>query len=215
MSPHMCCSAALYDLTVITGHFETVRYTVASVSKDKRILALILAYCFSSFVEGATGFSTPVALAGALLVGVGVPPLQAAAAALMGNTVAVTFGGVGIAVTTLGSVTRLDPEILGVAITRLIIPITIIMPFMVVSCVTDSWWEVLAVWPACLLAGVTHICGMLVIAQYLGVQTVSILGECHAPGLPAGQRSSDCADDGNPAASVGCRITCICAALHG
>lgn len=89
--------AALYDLTVITGHFETVRYTVASVSKDKRVLALILAYCFSSFVEGATGFSTPVALAGALLVGVGVPPLQAAAAALMGNTVAVTFGGVGIA----------------------------------------------------------------------------------------------------------------------
>lgn len=79
--------------------------------------------------------------------------------------------------TTLGSVTRLDPEVLGVAITRLMIPVTIVMPFMVVACVCDSWWEVLALWPACLLAGVSHIGGMLVIAQYLGVQTVSILGE--------------------------------------
>jgi len=166
----------LYDMCVITGHFETVKYTIVTVSKDRRVLTLLLAYCFSSFIEGATGFSTPVALSAALLIGIGVAPLKAARAALLGNTVAVTFGGVGIAVSTLASVTTLDATVLGIAITRLLIPVALVMPFMVVIGGSDSVREALGIWPACLVAGVTHCGSMLIIAQFLGLQTVSILG---------------------------------------
>jgi lactate permease len=98
----------LYALTVETGQFEIVKYSVASLSDDRRIQALLIAFCFGAFVEGAAGFGTPVAISAALMMGAGFRPLYAAGLALLANTSPVAFGALGTPILTLAEVTRLD-----------------------------------------------------------------------------------------------------------
>jgi lactate permease len=85
----------LYRLTVATGQFDIVKHSVASLSADRRIQAILIAFSFGAFVEGAAGFGTPVAISAALLIGLGFPPLYAAGLALIANTAPVAFGALG------------------------------------------------------------------------------------------------------------------------
>src|ERR1051326_6861063 len=95
----------LYTLTVETGHFEIIKHSVVSLSDDRRIQALLIAFCFGAFIEGAAGFGTPVAISSALLVGAGFRPLHAAGLALIANTAPVAFGALGTPIITLAKVT--------------------------------------------------------------------------------------------------------------
>src|SRR5438445_5492892 len=95
----------LYSMTVETGQFEVVKHSVASLSEDRRIQALLIAFSFGAFVEGAAGFGTPVAISAALLVGAGFRPLHAAGLALLANTSPVAFGALGTPILTLAQVT--------------------------------------------------------------------------------------------------------------
>src|SRR5947207_12795403 len=98
----------LYSLTVEAGQFEIVKHSVLSLSDDRRLQALLIAFCFGAFVEGAAGFGTPVAISAALLVGAGFTPLRAAGLALLANTSPVAFGALGTPILTLAQVTGLD-----------------------------------------------------------------------------------------------------------
>ena len=95
----------LYALTVETGQFEMVKHSVMSLSADRRIQALLIAFCFGAFIEGAAGFGTPVAISAALLMGAGFKPLQAAGLALIANTSPVAFGALGTPIMTLANMT--------------------------------------------------------------------------------------------------------------
>src|SRR5262249_48898425 len=95
----------LYRLTVHTGQFEVVKASVLSVSSDRRIQALLIAFCFGAFIEGAAGFGTPVAISAALLMGAGFRPIEAAGLALIANTSPVAFGALGTPILTLADVT--------------------------------------------------------------------------------------------------------------
>src|SRR5438128_5287001 len=95
----------LYSLTVETGHFEIVKHSVTSLSDDRRIQALLIAFFFGAFFEGAAGFGTPVAISAALLLGAGFRPLHAAGLALLANTSPVAFGALGTPLLTLADVT--------------------------------------------------------------------------------------------------------------
>src|SRR6516165_11610013 len=98
----------LYSLTVETGYFEIVKHSVTSLSDDRRIQALLIAFSFGAFVEGAAGFGTPVAISAALMMGAGFRPLHAAGLALIANTSPVAFGALGTPILTLAQVTGLD-----------------------------------------------------------------------------------------------------------
>src|SRR5438477_332890 len=98
----------LYNLTVSAGQFEVVKHSVASLSDDRRIQALLIAFSFGAFVEGAAGFGTPVAISAALLMGAGFKPLYAAGLALIANTSPVAFGALGTPIITLARLTGLD-----------------------------------------------------------------------------------------------------------
>jgi len=91
----------IYTLSVETGQFAVLQKQVAGVSKDRRIQALLIAFSFGAFIEGAAGFGAPVAITGALLIGLGFRPLEAAKLSLIGNTAPVAFGSVGIPIITL------------------------------------------------------------------------------------------------------------------
>ena len=98
----------LYSLTVATGQFEIVKRSVARLSADRRVQALLIAFSFGAFIEGAAGFGTPVAITAALLMGLGFTPLYAAGLSLIANTAPVAYGAIGTPILTLGAVTGIS-----------------------------------------------------------------------------------------------------------
>ncbi|MEY4940292.1 MAG: hypothetical protein RIQ93_2027, partial [Verrucomicrobiota bacterium] len=98
----------IYQLSVDTGQFAVLQTQIAGVSRDRRIQSLLIAFSFGAFIEGAAGFGTPVAITGALLIGLGFRPLEAAKLALIGNTAPVAFGALGTPLITLARITDLD-----------------------------------------------------------------------------------------------------------
>jgi hypothetical protein len=115
----------VYNLSVETNQFAVLQRQIAGVSGDRRIQALMIAFCFGAFIEGAAGFGAPVAITGALMIGLGFKPLEAAKLALIGNTAPVAFGSLGIPLTTMADITGLDlmklSAMVGQAVARLLV----------------------------------------------------------------------------------------------
>src|SRR2546423_9733404 len=122
----------IYYLSVETGQFAVLRRQIAGISSDRRIQALLIAFSFGAFIEGAAGFGTPVAISGALLIGLGFRPLEAAKLTLIGNTAPVAFGALGTPLVTLAKITNLDLHLLSVTAGRQLSPIAAIIPFWLV-----------------------------------------------------------------------------------
>ncbi|HUR56424.1 MAG TPA: lactate permease LctP family transporter [Opitutaceae bacterium] len=142
----------IYQLSVETGQFTVLQKQIAGVSGDRRIQALLLAFSFGAFIEGAAGFGAPVAISGALMIGLGFKPLEAAKLALIGNTAPVAFGSLGIPLTTLAPITGLDLLQLSAMVGRQLPIFSLIVPFWLVAAQV-GWRGMMEVWPACLVAG--------------------------------------------------------------
>jgi lactate permease len=144
----------LYDITVATGQFEIMKHSVAGITADRRLQLLLIAFCFGAFIEGAAGFGTPVAIAGAFMIGLGFKPFHAAALNLIANTAPVAWGAIGTPVHALAAVTALPESDLNAMIGR-ILPITaVIVPFWLVRAMV-SWAETFEVLPAILVVGLS------------------------------------------------------------
>ena len=165
----------IYDIAVATGTFERVKETIAHLTGDRRIQALFIAFCFGAFLEGASGFGTPVAIAAAMLVGFGFEPVQAAILALMGNTAPVAFAALGTPLIALAGVTGLPLDALSLMVGRQLAPFALVIPFMLVATVA-GWRSVREVWPACLVVGVTYAGVQVALSAYHGPWLVGIAG---------------------------------------
>lgn len=150
----------LYNITVQTGHFSIVRRSVAGLSGDARIQAILIGFAFGAFLEGAAGGGTPVAICGAIMVGLGFDPFQAAVLCLIANTSPVAYGGLGTPLITLNGVTDIDTQTLSIMAGRQLPFLSLIVPLYMVRCMC-SWRQTLEVWPALLVAG-----GSFAIFQY-------------------------------------------------
>ena len=126
------CAIFVYDITVHTGQFEIVKHTIAGLADDRRIQALLIAFSFGAFIEGAAGFGTPVAISAAMLIGLGFKPLHAAGLALIGNTAPVAFGALGTPIIALARVTGLPLEELSAMVGRQLPFFSVIVPFWLV-----------------------------------------------------------------------------------
>jgi len=151
----------LYTLTVESGQFEVVKHSVATLSDDRRIQALLIAFSFGAFVEGAAGFGTPVAISAALMMGAGFRPLYAAGLALLANTSPVAFGALGTPIIMLADVTQLDILKLSAMAGRQLPFFSLLVPVWLVW-VMAGWRGVVGVWPALLVCG-----GSFAIVQFL------------------------------------------------
>jgi len=144
----------LYDIAVSTGDFEIMKSSVAGITADRRLQLLLVAFCFGAFIEGCAGFGSPVAIAGAFMIGLGFKPFHAAALNLIANTAPVAWGAIGTPVHMLASVTAMPEADMNAMIGR-ILPITaIIVPFWLVRAMV-SWTETFEVFPAILVVGVS------------------------------------------------------------
>ena len=165
----------LYSLTVETGQFQILRTSVGRLSSDRRIQALLVAFAFGAFIEGASGFGTPVAICSALLIGLGFTPLYAAGLSLIANTAPVAFGAIGTPILTLGAVTGIPATTLGVMAGRQLPFVSLIVPAWLV--VTMSGWRGLrGVWPAVVVCGTSFAIVQFAWSNYVGVELVDIAG---------------------------------------
>jgi lactate permease len=144
----------LYDISVETGQFEIMKQSVAAITPDRRLQLLLVAFCFGAFIEGAAGFGSPVAIAGAFMIGLGFKPFHAAALNLIANTAPVAWGAIGTPVHILAAVSALPESDLNAMIGR-ILPLTaVIVPFWLVRAMV-SWAETIEVLPAILVVGIS------------------------------------------------------------
>jgi lactate permease len=164
----------MYNLSVETGQFAVLQRQVASVSGDRRIQALLVAFSFGAFIEAAAGFGAPVAITGALMIGLGFRPLEAAKLALIGNTAPVAFGALGTPLITLARVTNLDLQMLSSLVGRQLGIVSVIIPFWLVAA-QAGWRGMLGVWPACLVCGVSFGITQFLVSNLHGPWLVGIV----------------------------------------
>ena len=163
----------LYRITVETGRFELLKRAIGGVTEDRRLQLLLIAFAFGAFFEGASGFGTPVAITGAVLIGLGFSPLAASGLSLIANTAPVAYGALGTPIQGLASVTGLDPYILGAMVGRQLPVFSLIVPFWVVWAFA-GWKGIKDVWPAILVTGVSFAVPQFVISNYINPWIVDI-----------------------------------------
>jgi len=163
----------LYRLTVEKGTFETLQTTIGSVSADRRLQLLLIAFSFGAFFEGASGFGTPVAVTGAILIGLGFSPLAASGLSLIANTAPVAYGALGTPIAGLASVTGLDPYVLGAMVGRQLPFFSLIVPFWLIW-VFAGFRGMMQVWPAILVTGVSFAVPQFLISNYINPWIVDI-----------------------------------------
>jgi lactate permease len=164
----------IYNLSVQTGQFLALQHQIAGVSRDHRIQALLIAFSFGAFIEGAAGFGAPVAISGALLIGLGFRPLEAAKLALIGNTAPVAFGALGTPLITLAKVTGLDLGDLSAMVGRQLPLFSLLVPFWLIVA-QAGWRGMLGVWPACLVTGLSFGSLQFTVSNFHGPWLVDIV----------------------------------------
>jgi lactate permease len=147
----------LYTMTVVTGKFEIVKESIVHISFDRRLQCVLIAFSFGAIIEGTSGFGTPVAIAGAVMVGLGFKPFQSAVLNLLANTAPVAWGAIGTPIVTLAAVSGLDQLTLSTMAGHQLPWVSILVPFWLVAVFVKmeggTWKEVIEVWPATLCAG--------------------------------------------------------------
>src|SRR6195256_973531 len=156
----------LYQITVVTGKFEPLKRAVGGVTEDRRLQLLLIAFSFGAFFEGASGFGTPVAITGSVLIGLGFSPLAASGLSLIANTAPVAYGALGTPIQGLASVTGLDPYVLGAMVGRQLPFFSLIVPFWLIW-VFAGFRAMLQVWPAILVTAVSVAIPQFLISNYV------------------------------------------------
>ena len=164
----------LYDIAVKTGQFDVMKRSVARLSGDRRLQAVLIAFSFGAFIEGAAGFGAPVAISAAFLVGLGFRPFQAAVLCLIANTAPVAWGSIGTPIRTLATVTNLNVEHLSATSGRILPFMSLLIPFWLVKTMV-SWKETFAVWPALLTMGGTFAVVQFAWSNFVGFELVDIV----------------------------------------
>jgi len=163
----------LYRLTVEKGMFSTLQSTIGGVTNDRRLQLLLIAFSFGAFFEGASGFGTPVAVTGAILIGLGFSPLAASGLSLIANTAPVAYGALGTPIAGLSSVTGIDPFLLGAMVGRQLPFFSLIVPFWLIWAFA-GWRGMIAIWPAILVTGVSFAIPQFLISNYINPWIVDI-----------------------------------------
>ncbi len=163
----------LYRLTVEKGAFETLQTTIGGVTEDRRLQLLLIAFSFGAFFEGASGFGTPVAVTGAILIGLGFSPLAASGLSLIANTAPVAYGALGTPIAGLSSVTGIDPFLLGAMVGRQLPFFSLIVPFWLIWAFA-GWKGMKDIWPAILVTGVSFAVPQFLISNFINPWIVDI-----------------------------------------
>ena len=157
----------IYNMSVKTGQFEIIKNSLASITDDRRMQALLIAFSFGAFLEGAAGFGTPVAITAAMLTGLGFNPLYAAGVCLIANTAPVAFGAIGIPIVVAGQVSGIPDMAISQMVGRTLPFLSVIIP-LYLTILMAGWKKGLEVWPACLVSGISFAVVQFLTSNYMG-----------------------------------------------
>ena len=163
----------LYKLTVKMGFFDVMKQSISSISPDKRIQVLLIAFSFNAFLEGAAGFGAPVAITAAILVGLGFKPLQSAAICLVANIAGGAYGAMGIPVTVPATLTDLDALTLGKNTSLILCLVTVIIAFLIVVMV-DGFKGIKETFPAIIVSGGGFAVTQFIFLNFVGPELVNV-----------------------------------------
>nr|WP_321985230.1 L-lactate permease [uncultured Lichenicoccus sp.] len=170
----------LYNIAVLSGRFDAFRdWVLEHLPDDRRIVLVVIGFCFGCLLEGISGFGTPVAITSALLILVGFPPLEALTFTLIFNTAPVAFGALGAPVTVLGQVTGLPAVTLGAMIGRQLPFMAMLLPFYVMA-IYGGMRSVRALWPVLLVAGGSFASAQFLSSNYLDYALTDVLSSLTA-----------------------------------
>lgn len=173
----------LYNITVVSGHFEAFRaWMLANLPNDTRVVLVVIGFSFGCLLEGIAGFGTPVAITCALLTALGFRAIDALVAALIFNTAPVAFGALGAPITTLGAVTQLSDVSLGAMVGRQLPLIALLLPFYVTA-VTGGLQALRGVWPTLLVAGGSFAVVQFISSNFLAYALTDVLSSLTSLGL--------------------------------
>jgi lactate permease len=175
----------LYKLTESTGRFKVLQDSIAGVTNDRRLQLLLVAFAFGAFFEGASGFGTPVAVTGAILIGLGFSPLAASALSLIANTAPVAYGALGTPIIGLQSVTGLDLNTLSAMVGRQLPFFSLIIPFWLIWAFA-GFKRMFEIWPAILITGVAFAVPQFIMSNYHGPTLVDVVASLVSMGCLAG-----------------------------
>lgn len=164
----------LHRLTTLNGYFKVLQNSIGGITEDRRLQLLLVAFCFGAFFEGAAGFGTPVAVTGAILIGLGFSPLAASGLALIANTAPVAYGALGAPVIALASVTGIDLLQLSAMIGRQLPFFSILVPFWLIWAFA-GFKGMRDIWPAILVAGVAFAVPQFLISNFHGPWLVDVI----------------------------------------
>lgn len=164
----------IYNMSVKTGQFEVIKNSLASISDDRRMQALLIAFSFGAFIEGAAGFGTPVAITAAMLAGLGFNPLYAAGICLLANTAPVAYGAIGIPIVVGAQVAGVPDMALSQLVGRTLPFLSVLVPMYLVVLMA-GWKRGIEVWPACLVSGGSFALTQFLSSNYIGPLLPDIL----------------------------------------
>ncbi|CAF1839645.1 L-lactate permease LutP [Bacillus subtilis] len=167
-------SVFLYKITVKTGQFDIIRSSVLSITDDRRLQALLIAFSFGAFLEGAAGFGAPVAISAALLVGLGFNPLYAAGICLIANTAPVAFGAIGIPITAVEGPTGIPAMEISQMVGRQLPYLSVFIPLYLII-IMSGFRKALEIWPAILVSGVSFAVVQYLSSNFLGPELPDVL----------------------------------------
>ncbi|MCY8994470.1 L-lactate permease LutP [Bacillus inaquosorum] len=167
-------SVFLYKITVKTGQFDIIRSSVLSITDDRRLQALLIAFSFGAFLEGAAGFGAPVAISAALLVGLGFNPLYAAGICLIANTAPVAFGAIGIPITAVEGPTGIPAMEISQMVGRQLPFLSVFIPLYLII-IMSGFRKAFEVWPAILVSGVSFAVVQYLSSNFLGPELPDVL----------------------------------------
>ncbi|HKE67279.1 MAG TPA: L-lactate permease [Micromonosporaceae bacterium] len=169
----------IYNMTVYTGHFDVLRRSFGGVSDDKRIQAIIIAFCFGALMEALAGFGTPVAITAVMLIALGFTPMRAAVLALVANTAPVAFGALATPIVTLSTVSGLDVNTVGSMVGRQTPILALFVPLVLVALV-DGRRGMRQTWPAAIVCGAAFGLAQYVTSNFISVQLSDIVASLFA-----------------------------------
>lgn len=171
----VCNALVLYNVTVASGQFAAFRdWLLRYLPNDRRVVLVVIGFCFSCLLEGVAGFGTPIAITSALLIAMGIKPLDALVCTLIFNTAPVAFGALGSPITTLAAVTQIDAHRLAAMVGRQLPLIAVFLPFYVVA-VYGGVKALRGVWPVLLVAGLSFAIAQFLCANYIGYELTDVV----------------------------------------
>ena len=164
----------LHQLTEQNGSFKVLQDSIASITEDRRLQLLLIAFAFGAFFEGAAGFGTPVAVTAAILIGLGFSPLAASGLSLIANTAPVAFGALGTPIITLAKVHGYDAMEVSMMVGRQLPFFSLLVPFWLIWAFAGrrAMWEI---WPAILVTGLSFAIMQFLVSNYIGPELVDII----------------------------------------